>query len=291
MEAAREGPAGPGLTDGAAMGEAGSTDPGAERERLQAELQALRQEQEAFLRAVSHDLRAPLRHILAYGRLVRELVEESNADPEALQFLDTMARSGQQLGEMIDGLIQLGRAGLAPVQPQAVVVGEALRAAAESALAAAAPREAAGTGGSSPWPATVQWQWPDCGGVAVLADAALLHEVLLAVLDNALKFSRPVERPCIALQAQPLPDGRVEVGVHDNGVGFVPARAQQLFGVFQRLHPVSQFPGLGLGLARAKRFVERMGGEIGIDAVPAPPGGSAEGQGCRVRIVLPAAGA
>ncbi|MDA8448209.1 ATP-binding protein [Acidovorax sp. NCPPB 3859] len=286
MEAAREGPAGSGLTGAAAMGEAGSTDPGAERDRLQAELQALRQEQEAFLRAVSHDLRAPLRHILAYGRLVRELVEESNADPEALQFLDTMAHSGQQLGEMIDGLIQLGRAGLAPVQPQAVAVGEALRAAAEAALAAAA-----GPGASSAWPATVQWQWPDCGGMAVRADAALLHEVLLAVLDNALKFSRPVAQPCIALQAQPLPDGRVEIGVRDNGVGFVPARAQQLFGVFQRLHPLSQFPGLGLGLARAKRFVERMDGEIGIDAVPAPPGGSAEGQGCRLRIVLPAAGA
>ncbi|WP_230681053.1 sensor histidine kinase [Paracidovorax cattleyae] len=116
-------------------------------------------------------------------------------------------------------------------------------------------------------------------------------EVLLAVLDNALKFSRPVAQPCIELQAQPLPDGRVEIGVRDNGVGFVPARAQQLFGVFQRLHPVSQFPGLGLGLARSKRFVERMDGEIAIDAVPAPPGGSAEGQGCRVRIVLPAAGA
>ncbi|MFD1839602.1 sensor histidine kinase [Paracidovorax cattleyae] len=278
------------MTGAAAMGEAGHTDPGAERDRLQAELQALRQEQEAFLRAVSHDLRAPLRHILAYGRLVRELVEESNADPEALQFLDTMAHSGQQLGEMIDGLIQFGRAGLAPVQPQAVVVGEAVRAAAEAALAAA-PREAAGPGGALAWPATVQWQWPDCGGVAVLADAALLHEVLLAVLDNALKFSRPVAQPCIELQAQPLPDGRVEIGVRDNGVGFVPARAQQLFGVFQRLHPVSQFPGLGLGLARSKRFVERMDGEIAIDAVPAPPGGSAEGQGCRVRIVLPAAGA
>ncbi|SFD44082.1 sensor histidine kinase [Paracidovorax konjaci] len=276
----------------------GDPDPGLDAAQLRAELQAVRQEQEAFLRAVSHDLRAPLRHILAYGRLVRELVAESNADTEALEFLDTMAQSGQQLGEMIDGLILLGRAGLVPLQAQPVPVEAALRSAAAAAMAAASaggvPEQ-----GTFAWPSTVQWQWPDGESeegakgagtaLAVQADPALLGDVLLAVLDNALKFSRPVAHPRIVLAARPLPDGQAEIRVRDNGVGFAPARADQLFGVFQRLHPVSQFKGLGLGLARARRYVERMGGRIGIDAVPAPPGGSAEGQGCEVRIVLPSA--
>ncbi|MDA8453581.1 ATP-binding protein [Acidovorax sp. GBBC 3334] len=280
----------------------GDSDPGLDAAQLRAELQSVRQEQEAFLRAVSHDLRAPLRHILAYGRLVRELVAESNADAEALEFLDTMAQSGQQLGEMIDGLIVLGRAGLVPLQAQPVPVEAALRSAAAAAIAAAAAAAAAGGApdpGAPAWPAAVQWRWPGEEGeegakgagtaLAVQADPALLGDVLLAVLDNALKFSRPVAHPRIVLAARPLPDGQAEIRVRDNGVGFAPARADQLFGVFQRLHPVSQFKGLGLGLVRARRYVERMGGRIGIDAVPAPPGGCAEGQGCEVRIVLPRA--
>ncbi|CAM3738671.1 histidine kinase [Paracidovorax anthurii] len=273
----------------------GETDPvsstASELERLRAELQAARQEQEAFLRAVSHDLRAPLRHILAYGRLVRELVEESNADPEALQFLDTMAQSGQQLGDMIDGLIQLGRAGLVPLQPRPVAAGAALRAAAQDALAAAAAH-AGPAGGEPAWPGCVQWQWPGGSGeedIALHADPALLHDVLVAVLDNALKFSRPVAQPRIVLEARHAADGLVEIHVRDNGVGFAPERAGPLFGVFQRLHPVSQFKGLGLGLARARRFVQRMEGEIGIDAVPARAGEPVPGQGCVVRIALPAA--
>ncbi len=269
--------------------------PADEVARLRAELDAARQEQEAFLRAVSHDLRAPVRHILAYGRLARETVAQSNADPEALQFLDTIAQAGQQLGGMIDGLIQLGRIGAAPSTPGPVALGPALHGAVAQARAAAAaappPKSvaaktpaASGDGSTPAWIDTVQWDLPAAEDCPVLwADTAWLHEVLVALLDNALKFSRGAQPPRIAVQVRSVPGDRVDITVQDNGAGFPAAQAGQLFQVFQRLHPASQFEGLGLGLARCRRLVERMGGTIGISAAPR--------QGCTVCLQLPAAGA
>ncbi|GKT26439.1 ATP-binding protein [Acidovorax sp. SUPP3334] len=257
--------------------------PADEVARLKAELEAARQEQETFLRAVSHDLRAPVRHILAYGRLARETVAESTADPEALQFLDTIAQAGQQLGSMIDGLIQLGRIGSAPATPGAVDLGSALQKAVAVALAAAAAAPQKSPAATADWPNSVQWDLPpadDCP--TVQADAGWLHEVLVALLDNALKFSRGVQSPRIGVQVQGQGE-RIAIAVQDNGAGFPAAQASQLFQVFQRLHPVSQFEGLGLGLARCRRLVTRMGGTIDIGAAPQ--------QGCTVHLVLTAASA
>ncbi|MDA8445865.1 sensor histidine kinase [Paracidovorax valerianellae] len=249
--------------------------------RLKAELEAARQEQETFLRAVSHDLRAPVRHILAYGRLARETVAESNADPEALQFLDTIAQAGQQLGSMIDGLIQLGRIGSAPVLPGPLDLGPALHKAMAAALAAAAAAPQKTAAATADWPGSVQWDLPSADACPMVwADAGWLHDVLLALLDNALKFSRGAQPPRIVVQAQKQGEQHIAITVQDNGAGFAAAQAGQLFQVFQRLHPVSQFDGLGLGLARCRRLVTRMGGTIDISAVPQ--------QGCTVRVVLPA---
>ncbi|WCM89239.1 sensor histidine kinase [Acidovorax sp. NCPPB 3576] len=260
--------------------------------RLRAELDAARQEQEAFLRAVSHDLRAPVRHILAYGRLVRETVADSNADPEALQFLDTIAQAGQQLGGMIDGLIQLGRIGSAPATPGLVELGPALHravAAARTAAAAASiPKNAAAKTpaeeeSATAWINTVQWDLPAAQACPALwADAGWLQEVLVALLDNALKFSRGSQPPRIAVQVRAASGDRIAITVQDNGAGFPTAQAGQLFQVFQRLHPASQFEGLGLGLVRCRRLVARMGGSIDISAAPQ--------QGCTVCVQLPATG-
>ena len=100
------------------MGEAGDTDRDAELARLRAELAEQREQQQAFLRAISHDLRSPVRHIVSYGQLVRELVQESNADPSAVQYLDTITQSARHLGQMIDGLIALARIGAAELHVQ-----------------------------------------------------------------------------------------------------------------------------------------------------------------------------
>lgn len=236
--------------------------------RLRAELQARREDQQAFLRVVSHDLRSPVRHVVSYGQLVRELVQESNADPAALQFLDTITQSAQQLGRMIDGLIALGRIGSAELQLQALPLGEVLQDALRGAQPACAERR-------------VQWVLPDWHALpAVRADLALLRDLLRHLLDNAIKFTRLREEARIELgAAQHGP--WVELTLRDNGAGYKPEHQAQLFGVFQRLHSTRDFDGLGLGLASARRIVDRLGGDLQLQGQP--------DLGCTVTLRLPQA--
>lgn len=254
------------------MGEAGDTDRDTDRDvelaRLRAELAEQREQQQAFLRAISHDLRSPVRHIVSYGQLVRELVQESNADPSAVQYLDTITQSARHLGQMIDGLIALARIGAAELHVQPLPLADVLSDAVTQARAACGER-------------VVQWQLPEAQGLPrVQADLAQLRDLLRLLLDNAVKFTRrqPEARIAIAVVHQ---GERVQLTLQDNGAGFRPEHADQLFGVFQRLHTVRDFEGLGLGLAMARRIVERLGGELSLQGQ--------HGQGCTVTLSLPAA--
>jgi light-regulated signal transduction histidine kinase (bacteriophytochrome) len=115
------------------------------------------------------------------------------------------------------------------------------------------------------------------------ADPALLQELLVQLLGNALKFTRHGARPCIAVQAEPDPAaaqaGQVVFTVQDNGTGFDPARAGGLFGVFHRLHRETEFEGVGAGLALCQAIAQRHGGAITATASP--------GAGCTVRVAWP----
>jgi len=239
---------------------------------------ALAAAQEEFLRAVSHDLRAPLRHVTAYGELVRELLTELRGDSaiqpamvegqkqtvqEALDFLATMAQSAQRMGRMLDGLLALSRAQRAPLACAPVDV-TALLAEVRALLAP----EAAGR--------TVEWQIdPDLP--ALWADAALLREVLHELLGNALKFTRGRAVARIAVRSAGGEAGDCCVlRIEDNGVGFDAARAGALFGVFQRLHREQDFAGVGTGLALCRTIAERHGAHITITGVP--------DAGCTVRL-------
>ena len=245
------------------------------RERqLRAELAALAAAQEEFLRAVAHDLRAPLRHVTSYGALVRETLQELPATPaleEALGFLATMDQSARRMGRMIDGLQALSRASRAPLHLQAVPLAQALSEALAQARDAHAPDGAA---------AEVDWHMGP-GLPTLRADPALLRELLTQLLANALKFTRHAAQPRIAVQADAAPPGRVAFTVADNGAGFDPARAGQLFGVFQRLHRESEFDGVGAGLALCRAVAQRHGGTLTATAQP--------GAGCTVRVEWPAA--
>lgn len=257
------------------------------REALQARDQALAEQaaaQAAFVGAVSHDLRAPLRHFTAYGALVRELLQDALADPgalplaetqaetqadlrEALDFLATMDQSARRLGQMLDGLLALDRAARAPLRPAWQPLGPAVDRA-RAAVAAATPAVGA----------TVAWdiapQLP-----TLWADADLLDQLLQVLLANALKFSRTQPEPRIQVRPEPAEPGWVAFGVCDNGVGFDPARASRLGEVFQRLHREADFPGVGAGLALARQIVARHGGRLDITARP--------GEGCTVRLAWP----
>jgi signal transduction histidine kinase len=226
--------------------------------------------QDEWVHAVSHDLRAPLRHITSYGPLVRELLEEAQglepeARHEALAFLGTMDQSARRMGRMLDGLLALARIDRAPLRLQAVDLG-ALIEQARAPLAAALQGRA------------VQWQVAPALPT-VQGDAALLRALLDALLSNALKFTQGRAPACIAVGAERAADGACTLWVQDNGVGFNPAQANGLFGIFQRLHRESEFEGVGTGLALVRAVARRHGGQV--QAVSAP------GEGCTVRVSWP----
>ncbi|MHA7600668.1 sensor histidine kinase [Alicycliphilus sp. T452] len=244
--------------------------------RLQDELAAAHRQiadmaaaHEAFLRAVSHDLRAPLRHVTSYGALVRELLQELPDRPsqvaEALDFLGTMEASARRMALMIDGLQAIARAGRAPLRLQAVDLNAAVRQA----------RTALGAAGEGA-------QWDIATAMPpVQADAEQLAQLLGQLLSNALKFTRGVAQPRIQVHAGPLQGGRVQITVQDNGAGFDDERAQQLFGVFQRMHREADFEGVGAGLALCRAIASRHGATIGATARP--------GAGCSIRLDWPGA--
>ena len=245
----------------------------AERDQRLADMAAAHEE---FLRAVSHDLRAPLRHITSYGPLVTEVLQEADgalptgqALQEALEFLATMEQSARRMGRMLDALLALSRVARAPLHPQQLSRAEVadLIAQVQDALA---PR-AAGR--------AVQWQLT-LAERPVRADAALLRQLLTELLDNALKFTRGREPARIAITLEHGAGGQVTLHVQDNGAGFAPAQSAGLFGVFQRLHRESEFDGVGAGLAVVRAIAQRHGGQASATATP--------GQGCTVCVTWPA---
>ncbi|BFO57300.1 sensor histidine kinase [Acidovorax sacchari] len=243
----------------------------AERDRALAEMAAAHDE---FLHAVSHDLRAPLRHIVSFGPLVRELVEDeaqglpAEERAEACSFLGTMDQASRRMGRMLDGLLALSRIAHAPLHLAPVDLN-ALAREAQATL----DGEAAGR--------SVEWQFAP-GLPTVAGDAALLRQLLTELLGNALKFTRDRSPARIAVSGDVAVDGTARLEVRDNGTGFDPARAGALFGVFQRLHREADFDGMGVGLAKARAIMQRHRGRIGIDAVP--------GEGCTLTLEWPPGG-
>lgn len=217
--------------------------------RLNAELEervAQRTEElEAFSYSVSHDLRAPLRAIDGFSRI---LLEEHAAqlDEGGKRFLGLVRQNAQQMGELIEDLLTLSRTGRQPLNKRRVEPANIARHALEQLSAERGDRE-------------IEFQVTDLP--ACVADPTLLRQVFVNLLSNAVKFTRPREKPLV--QVGWLPDERAPVYyVRDNGVGFDMRYVGKLFGVFQRLHRVEEFEGTGVGLAIVQRIVHRHGGRI-----------------------------
>jgi len=231
--------------------------------QLQCQLDAARAELQDFTYTVSHDLRAPLRHINAFAQVIAE--DWPGMPAEVAGHLATIQQSAQLLSSQLEGLTMLSRLGLQPLTLQSVDVG---------ALAQAVAEEVATKYPQQP----VQWQLAS-DVPPVLADAALLRQVLGHVLDNAVKFSRGRALAQVGLTWQALEGGRCQITIRDHGIGFAPEQAQALFKVFAKLHPAREFPGLGLGLVASRKLMERLGGTIRMEGVA--------GQGCCVMVELP----
>jgi light-regulated signal transduction histidine kinase (bacteriophytochrome) len=231
---------------------------------LEAELAAVKTQVQEFTYAVSHDLRAPLRHIVSYAQLVQE-----DAGPhltaEVQGFLATMVDSARHMGLLLDGLTSLSRLATVEVNWQPVPLLE-LVTQVRAQLQRQHPQRA------------VEWRIGSDLPV-VLADQDLLRQALFHVLGNALKFSAPRAMATIEVSAFPgNAEGLAVLEVRDNGVGFNPALQASLFKPFGRLHSQREFDGIGMGLVLAQKIVQRLGGAIEAQAL-------ADG-GCCVRFQL-----
>src|SRR5688572_30030046 len=202
-------------------------------------------ELESFSYSVSHDLRAPLRAIHGFARI---LVEDHSADvdPEAQRLLGIIDQNTRRMGQLIDDLLAFSRLGRQELEKRPVDMTELVSAVAEDV------RRGDTNGGIDfkilPLP-------PAQG------DRALLRQVWGNLLQNAAKFSRERDRPHIEIGFRP--DGNQTVYyVRDNGAGFDDRYTDKLFGVFQRLHREDEFEGTGVGLAIVKRIVQRHGGRV-----------------------------
>ena len=237
--------------------------------RRDAQLAALRSEQQAWVHAVSHDLRAPLRHVLAFNPLIAELLQSPHPGAEeleeALGFLHTMDQSAQRMAAMFDGLLQLARATRQALSWQAVDLAPLLHSLKQQLESAAPGRN-------------IVWRLPEACPV-VQADPQLLEQALRAALSNALKFSRGVPQACIQIGVSLSDEGGLAIAVSDNGVGFDEARADRLFGIFQRMHREAEFEGVGTGLALVRSICRRHGGEASIHGQ--------NGLGCELRLGWP----
>jgi PAS domain S-box-containing protein len=215
-----------------------------------AQLEASNRELEAFSYSVSHDLRAPLRAINGYARLLHK-GHASHLDAEGLRVLGVVSSEAQRMGTLIDDLLAFSRLGRQPVKRSTVNL-QNLAKSVFADLAAAAPERGLRLTLSADVP-------------PVSADPALLRQVLVNLLGNAVKYTRPVAAPLIELGSRVEGEETIYF-VRDNGVGFDMKYVGKLFGVFQRLHSEAEFEGTGVGLALAQRIIHRHGGRIWADS-------------------------
>jgi light-regulated signal transduction histidine kinase (bacteriophytochrome) len=230
---------------------------------LEAQVAQLQRELQEFTYTVSHDLRAPLRHIVSFAKLVQlESAEQLNA--EAQGFLANVVDSAALMGRMLDGVLALSRVGSAPSNPQPVALQTVLHAAAGAVQARYPGR-------------TVDWQ---CASdlPPLCTDAALLQQALTELLDNAWKFTAQTAQAQVVLEVDSLDNG-IRLRLRDNGAGFATQQAERLGLPFVRLHSAQQFPGIGLGLALARKCVQRLGGALQLQSAGAQ-------QGCTVVLEL-----
>ena len=210
-----------------------------------AQLETANKELEAFSYSVSHDLRAPLRHISGFSQI---LMEEfgSTLDPSAQHYLERIQAGAQKMGLLVDELLNLARVGrhalrLQPTRLNAMVA---------EVIAILQP-DCEGR--------QVEWMIADLP--AVECDPVLVKQVFQNLLANALKFTRPRARAVIEVSHKEE-DGQPVFMVRDNGVGFSMKYVDKLFGVFQRLHSAEEFEGTGIGLVTVQRIVHKHGGRV-----------------------------
>lgn len=226
------------------------------------ELQRANEELDSFAHVVSHDLRAPLRTMSGFSRILHEEYE-THLDARGLKLLDSIDNAAVTMGHLIEGLLRLSldsRGQLKLVQCDLTAIAEQIR----DDLRHAYPDRTA--------------EWSIAPNLSAWADRGMLEAVLRNLLGNAWKYSAKTPNAHIDFGSREV-DGETVFVVSDNGAGFDMGYAKRLFQPFQRMHTKNEFPGLGIGLATVHRIIQRHGGRITAEAAP--------GKGAAFSFTLP----
>jgi light-regulated signal transduction histidine kinase (bacteriophytochrome) len=211
-----------------------------------AQLEAANKELESFSYSVSHDLRAPLRHVQGYVAMLQDATEGILPE-KARRHLRIINDASMEMGQLIDDLLEFSRMGRSEIRQDRVSLEELVQYSIERAEMATRGRN-------------IVWQIAPLP--IVIGDGSMLRQVVGNLIDNAIKYSRHREPAKIEIGVVGEEDGRVIVFVRDNGAGFDMKYAHKLFGVFQRLHRADEFEGTGIGLATVRRVLSRHGGRV-----------------------------
>ncbi len=209
-----------------------------------AQLEFANKELESFAYSVSHDLRAPLRHIDGFLNLLKENIA-TTLDEESRRYMATISKAARRMGVLIDDLLSFSRMGRGEMTKTQIDLG---------ALVQEVIREFE----PETHDRVIRWRLTDLPVVA--GDRAMLRIVLVNLISNAVKFTRPRAQTEIEIGCLPDQETETIVFVRDNGVGFDMQYADKLFGVFQRLHQADEFEGTGIGLANVRQVINRHGG-------------------------------
>jgi signal transduction histidine kinase len=209
-------------------------------------------ELEAFTYSVAHDLRAPLRHIAAFSQILQEELGEETT-PQAADLSNRIKLAVQQMGRLVDDLLNLARIGRQELRRQPTELPPIVEEVIASFKAETENRNIEFRVGQLP---------------VVRCDPALIHYVFTNLISNAIKYTRPREHAVVEIAQARNGNNGPTIFVRDNGVGFSMQYADKLFGVFQRLHRADQFEGTGVGLAIVERIIRKHGGKVWAEAEP-----------------------
>jgi signal transduction histidine kinase len=215
-------------------------------DRTQA-LEAANKELEAFSYSVSHDLRAPLRHIHGYGEMLQRATTDGQLSNEAHRYVRTIMAASADMGVLIDDLLAFSRTGRVELRASPVSLSELVDDTVRGLEMAIRDRPIVWLVASLP---------------RVIGDPSMVRQVLANLIGNAVKYTRMRDPARIEIGCAGEEHGRAILFVRDNGAGFDPQYAHKLFGVFQRLHRAEEFEGTGIGLATVQRIVARHGGRV-----------------------------